>query len=624
MLATDLSQAPDLRVLGTDRVYEILAEMGPAAEQGTSSAAVRAVVERTQVENVVLGSFMQAGDTIRITARLQDAESGEVLASEQVEGSGEASVFAMVDDLTRRLRTRLSLTPTPEGDFDRGLGEVTTDSVGAYRYFVEANRMHVMGNVLAAIPLFEQALGLDPSFALAMAKLSIVHSNMYDLDRSLAYAEQALEHLDRLTLRERLYIEGAYYSLRPATRPQSIRAYERLVELYPDFTAARNNLAAGYVTAGRYAEALAFLEPLARERNSFQGVYGNMANIYGYLGDLDKARESLERAVAYFPDTGAGYRNLGFFHVRVGEFEAAEEMFDRATAFSPGDPFVTGSLAEMHILRAEYSEAKEFAAGLMAIPIPAAYAWGAQLEGIALLCQGRLGAAIASAERLAAEASSGIFRSMGQAQLASLALEQNDPERALAFAEAAAESADGFEPYVRAQFWASLAMQQLGMEEEATSAMAELVAHMAGLSDRLIRVEEHLYPALLDLERGRIESARASLREAEEQLTVHADVYGPEWSFHAQVWFAHGSALLASGDEDAAAERFERIVHSYAERVNWPRQYVRSLFFLGKIHAERDDAEQARDYLQRFLDHWGDGEIDRERVAEARELLASL
>jgi hypothetical protein len=66
------------------------------------------------------------------------------------------------------------------------------------------------------------------------------------------------------------------------------------------------------------------------------------------------------------------------------------------------------------------------------------------------------------------------------------------------------------------------------------------------------------------------------------------------------------------------------MVDSYAERSMWPLEYVRSLYFLGKIHLEQGSTAQARDYLQRFLDHWGAGEIDHERVDEARELLAGL
>ena len=114
---------------------------------------------------------MQAGDTIRITARLQDAVSGEVLASEQVDGSGESSIFTRVDDLTRRLRTRLALSPAPEDGFDRGITEVTTDSVAAYRYFVEGRNLHLRGAWREAIPFYEKAVELDPGFAMAYRAL---------------------------------------------------------------------------------------------------------------------------------------------------------------------------------------------------------------------------------------------------------------------------------------------------------------------------------------------------------------------------------------------------------------------------------------------------------------------
>jgi tetratricopeptide (TPR) repeat protein len=137
-------------------------------------------------------------------------------------------------------------------------------------------------------------------------------------------------------------------------------------------------------------------------------------------------------------------------------------------------------------------------------------------------------------------------------------------------------------------------------------------------------VQEHLYPGLLELERGRIDTAASTLLEAEGALTAYADMYGPDRSFHAQTWFAVAAALLAAGDEEGAAGRFQKIVDSYVERAYWPREFVRSLFYLGKFHAERGDSEQARDYLRRFLNHWGDGEIDRDRVAEAREVLAGL
>jgi len=48
-------------------------------------------------------------------------------------------------------------------------------------------------------------------------------------------------------------------------------------------------------------------------------------------------------------------------------------------------------------------------------------------------------------------------------------------------------------------------------------------------------------------------------------------------------------------------------------------EFVRSLYFLGQISERRGDRARARAYYQRFVNYWGDGDIDRERVAEARK-----
>lgn len=87
------------------------------------------------------------------------------------------------------------------------------------------------------------------------------------------------------------------------------------------------------------------------------------------------------------------------------------------------------------------------------------------------------------------------------------------------------------------------------------------------------------------------------------------------------MWYSYAQALLESGREDEAALWFERITESTTERILWPVHSIRSLYFLGKIHEKRGESEQARDYYRRFVDHWKDGDMDRERVAEATKKL---
>jgi hypothetical protein len=57
-------------------------------------------------------------------------------------------------------------------------------------------------------------------------------------------------------------------------------------------------------------------------------------------------------------------------------------------------------------------------------------------------------------------------------------------------------------------------------------------------------------------------------------------------------------------------------VHIYS-----PITYVRSSYFLGTIHENRGEMEKAREYYGRFYELWKDGDMDRERVEEAKRKL---
>ena len=73
MLVTDLSQSPNLTVLSIDRLFQILSDLDRLEDPVTSFETVREVAERANTDTVVLGSFMKAGDNIRINVRIQDA-----------------------------------------------------------------------------------------------------------------------------------------------------------------------------------------------------------------------------------------------------------------------------------------------------------------------------------------------------------------------------------------------------------------------------------------------------------------------------------------------------------------------------------------------------------------------
>ena len=108
MMVTDLSQSAHIEVLGTDRLVQILQDLKRVDDRVISADVVQEVANRAGVDNVLVGSYVKAGDTIRIIARLQEARTGRIVSAERVEGSGEASLFALVDELTRRFMAKMS------------------------------------------------------------------------------------------------------------------------------------------------------------------------------------------------------------------------------------------------------------------------------------------------------------------------------------------------------------------------------------------------------------------------------------------------------------------------------------------------------------------------------------
>ena len=91
---------------------------------------------------------------------------------------------------------------------------------------------------------------------------------------------------------------------------------------------------------------------------------------------------------------------------------------------------------------------------------------------------------------------------------------------------------------------------------------------------------------------------------------------------HVPIWFSLASAYLEASDDENAAVWFERVATSENEHIWWPIPYVRSFYFMGRIHEARGEKNTARKYYRRFHDYWKDGDLDRQRVAEARSKLS--
>jgi tetratricopeptide (TPR) repeat protein len=566
MLVTDLSQSPEIEVLTTDRLYSILRDMNRLDERITSFDVVQEVAQRGNVDSVLLGSFVKAGENIRISVRLQEAESGRVLTTERVEGVGESSIFPMVDDLTRRIKSRFEIPEAADAELDRDLNDVTTSSLEAYRNYAEGVNLFERGRQEDAIPFLEKAVELDPQFAMAMGKLAAIHSNIGHRKEATAYRERAFENRERLSARERYYIEGHYHWIRYDEFAQAIEAFKRAVEIYPNHGSARNNLALSYAYMERYDEAIANYKELTDRDYSFFGTYEGLAWAYFGKGDLESGGRVIREFLDRNPESGAGYRFYGDHLVRAGRLDDALAAYGKAESLDPGSGWIANGRWQVHILREEWDRAETEARKLAGNDDAFWKYLGFLHLATGELFLGRSESALAFYRR-ASEAYPADDPGRAGAWLGSagLMLEKGDAAEALEVAQRAMREADTTVDRYWGIYLSAVALAELNRWEEADRAAEEIRGLIETIpSERWKRTYGHL-TGIFSFFRGDAPKAIETLTPASALLPARAAPHFLGSDEHATLWFDLASAHMANGDPEEAEKWFQRVAESTTE-----------------------------------------------------------
>ena len=131
----------------------------------------REVGQKLQVRSVLEGSVRKARKRLRITAELVNAENGYQLWSERYDRELE-DVFEIQDEIARTIAARLKITLT--GAAEVPLASRATDNVKAYEAYLKGRALlYKRGRfIVDALTCFEEAVQLDPNYALAWAGLA--------------------------------------------------------------------------------------------------------------------------------------------------------------------------------------------------------------------------------------------------------------------------------------------------------------------------------------------------------------------------------------------------------------------------------------------------------------------
>jgi eukaryotic-like serine/threonine-protein kinase len=292
-LAVALEQSPFLKVFSDERVRETLRLLERPADEPITRTVARDIARREQITALIAGSIGSFGRNYVLTLEAIHAETGDVMAREQVEVQEKEQVLRSLGDASSRLRGKLGESLASRERFDVSLPRATTASLDALHAYSQALDQGRVNPRREAIPHLKRALELDPEFAMAQALMSGVLANTGETAAAPEYSRRAFALRDRVSERERFFISWRYYIDAEQNWAGALELAESWTRTYPREAFAFNSLALASAVFGQRAEAAAALHEAIRLDREFVPPYGNLIGTLTAQGRFDEARDVL-------------------------------------------------------------------------------------------------------------------------------------------------------------------------------------------------------------------------------------------------------------------------------------------------------------------------------------------
>ncbi|UCE18034.1 MAG: tetratricopeptide repeat protein [Gemmatimonadota bacterium] len=329
MLITDLSQSRYVDIVTEQDLAPIKEKLGIDEGGIVDASTAVSIAKEARVETALVGSYIRIGNTIRIDCRLYDVQTGKLLKADRVEGEGLEQVFTLVDDLTRQVRDGLKLTLKGVVEFDRGLADVSTNSIEAYRFFAEGLAEFEKLFYQRAANNFERAVAIDTTFATAYLHLARAYINLARADEARQVMTRAVVFSDHVTERERLNIMALNANLK-GDYVERLGIYEKMAKLFPNDKETHYNLANIYDDLGRFDEAINHYEAALEIDAGYKLVYNQLGYLYSAIGMHEKAVESLKQYIELAPDEPNPHDSIGEIYQRAGRLDEAIDEYKEA------------------------------------------------------------------------------------------------------------------------------------------------------------------------------------------------------------------------------------------------------------------------------------------------------
>lgn len=350
-----LSQLPQLRVTARSTVFRYKGSEIDPQEVGS----------RLGVRAVMTGRVLQRGDRLNIQAELVDVSDGSQLWGEQYNRKS-SGIFELQEEIaqeiTGKLRLRLS------GEEKGRLIKRYTENTAAYQLYLKG-RYHwnkrTEEGINKGIECFQQALKIDPNYALAYAGISDCYAFLGDVGLTAVPSKEAFSKAKQAALRAleidetlaEAYTSLAHTNMHCFEWSDAEIGFKRAIELSPNHVTTHEWYAFYLVFNGRVDEAITEvkraleLDPLSL--SAHQGV----GSIFLLARQYDQAIEQYRNALELDSNYYRAYLWLGWAYEQKGMYEEASRSFLKATMLSEDNPDALAALGRAAALSGKRGKA---------------------------------------------------------------------------------------------------------------------------------------------------------------------------------------------------------------------------------------------------------------------------
>ena len=294
LLTTDLGQSKYIKVLPEDKVSKILNKSNYLGASFLDEKMFEEIGGQADVNYLVHGSFIKSGNDLRITVKLRDSDSGAILNTNYVDASMN-NIFPAIDKLTTRLKSGFNLSENEIfADIDSDIESITTSSHEALNHYITGKRLFNERDFKGSLKAFQKAVDIDPEFAMAYLKMARTYAFKYDWDKRRKYHEKTLQYINKLSVREKYLIYGAYYMENETTYQKSIDSYKKILEIYPFNYEANYHIGQTYRILDAWDEGIEYLSKALNEEKSSVYALSEIIDCYEGRGEYKKAEELLK------------------------------------------------------------------------------------------------------------------------------------------------------------------------------------------------------------------------------------------------------------------------------------------------------------------------------------------